>query len=1109
MAAEGVDWTVVALTCQHKDSASAFQKELEVRCARGFLGQNPILLTVEDPKVQVGSGGATLNALLVAAEHLSARAGHTVVTSDVLQNAWILILHMGRDFSFDDCSRAFTCLPLEDPSAPVEALTCNLDNLLATLTRQVCRGSPPGVWVCSTDMLLAVPSVPKIDWHGFTGARVIAVPGSVSYAKQHGVYLADGQGFVQDILYQGSEDQIQQCVGSDGKVPLVCGIVFFSSSEAAEQLLATHVIPPLNACTYLGLDSGAPPIQLSLFFDILLSMACKVSEEAFVNGLGPQTGSGSGDDTQSEVALRSARTVLWKALHTIPLTMVYIPDGSYDYMTASASDHIRHLTASVGNAHGGSFCKVAHSHVEEPELLEEGCSVTNSLLEGAVAVGPGTAIQHCCLKGPLQIRSGCLLTGLDEGSLEALRDHRLEDVVIQGHAVRLKDLSCKVFTLSGRHDQWESPAEEGGTYLNAPWADLFLRTGIRREDLWSGEVVPGRRCLLNARLFPVLHASESLSLGDLLWLLGGPGPGQRLQRWRGAWRLSWEELRTSLDQQAELTARTGLFFRQGQHKVRRALQEGGGVSLRPLLRSAALEGHHEAMLDALDDVASCAEDPRVCARALSCVADLLSCLAKGEGGLRSGPAANPAWAPAFRLLEQGRLSEGVRALAAERKNWLHRPVLLVRAARHYEGASQILIRQAVMSSCRFVRLFPVALPPLGCWVTAECPARIDLSGGWSDTPPISYEHGGAVVCAAVLVDGKRPIGAQARRCTEAELRMRSASGSLEGELVLDLVCRELEDLRDYCQPQAPGALLKAAFVCAQVVDLDSPKPLSEQLVERFGGGFELHTWSCLPHGSGMGTSSILAGAVMAALYGASGRSASVHSLVHAVLHLEQVLTTGGGWQDQVGGLFPGLKTGRSEARLPLKVEVEPIRTPEGFARTLSDHLLLLYTGKTRLARNLLQDVLRNWYARLPSIVQNAHALVDNAEECAHALKKGDLPLLGECLNRYWAQKKRMAPGCEPLAVRRMMELLEPMVLGQSLTGAGGGGFLCVLTREPRQHEHLAQVLAKAEGLANVSIHRVEVDTGGIQVRLQGEDGVVRPMEWPLAQDSQSLALSPE
>nr|XP_028595272.1 L-fucose kinase isoform X2 [Podarcis muralis] len=1087
MAGGEVDWTVIVLTCQHKDSVFAFQKELEIRRDRGSLGRQPILLTVEDPKGQVGSGGATLNALLVAAEHLSARAGYTVVTSDVLQKAWILILHMGRDFLFDDCSRAFTCLPLEEPVAPAEALTCNLDSLLATLMYQVCRGSPPGVWVSSTDMLLTVPTMTEIDWHGFQGVRVIAVPGSISYARQHGVYLADTQGVVQDIFYQSPKDQIQQCVGPDGKVPLVCGVVFFSS-EAAEQLLATHVIPPLDACTYLGLDSGAPAIQLSLFFDILLCMAKGVGEEAFVKGQRP--GMGSGDNVQEAGSERSARSVLWKALHAVPLTMAYIPEGCYDYMTMSASDHIRHLTPHPGNARSRSFRKVAHSHVAEPQLLAEGCSVTNSLLEGAVKVGPGSVIQHCRLKGPLEIHPGCLLTGLDMASSVVLRSYLLRDVVVQGHTVRLRGIPCKVFTLSGHHDDWQSMAEEGGTYLNRPWSEFFLRTGIRSHDLWSPDIPSSRRCLLNARLFPVLHASEPLGVGDVLWLLGSPlsPPGaEQLQRWRTSWRMSWEELKGSLDQEAELAARRATFFLQAQSKTKRVLMEHSNCSLLPLIRSAALEGYHKAMLETLDKVASMAKDPGVAARSLACIADLLGCLAKGEGGLRSGPAANAAWAQAFQHLEKGDIPEGVKELAKERKKWLDRPVLLVRAARHYEGAEQILVRQAVMSSCQFISLRLATLPPMGRWLRAACPARIDLSGGWSDTPPITYEHGGAVVDLAVLVDGHRPIGAQARRIAEPELRLVSRSGRLEGEMVVELVCRDLEDLRDYCQPHAPGALLKAALICTHIVDLASQNSLREQLMEHFGGGFELCTWSRLPHGSGLGTSSILAGAVMASLYQASGHSTSVESLIHAVLHLEQVLTTGGGWQDQVGGLVPGLKIGRSKPQLPLKVEVEQITVPEGFIHTLNEHLLLLYTGKTRLARNLLQDVLRNWYARLPTIVQNASALVNNAEECAQALRQGNLALLGKCMNHYWLQKKNMAPGCEPLAVRRMMEVLQPHVYGQSMAGAGGGGFLYVLTKEPRNQEALQRILMETEGLGNFSIHTVEVDIAGFQIQLLEED----------------------
>ncbi|XP_075366582.1 L-fucose kinase isoform X2 [Mycteria americana] len=1071
MAAE---WSVLLLTCQRGGCVSAFQRELEARRLRGGLGPRPppLLLAVEDPWARLGSGGATLNALLVAAEHLSARAGCTVVSSDVLREARILILHMGRDFSFDDCGRAFTCLPVEEPGALAEALVCNLDSLLGTMTHRLCVGSPPGVWVCSTDMLLTVPSAPGIDWDGFQGVRVIAVPGSQVYARNHGVYLADEQGLVHDIIYKGTEAQIQRCAGPNGTVPLVCGVVFFSS-DAAEQLLATHVIPPLDACTYMGLDSGAPPIQLSLFFDIVLCMARGMTEEDFVKG---------GGDT----SVRSARSVLWTALRAFPLSMACIPDASYDYMTTSASNHIRSLTLLPGSASHLRFCKTAHSHVD-PSLLEDGSSVTNCLLEGAVRLAAGSVIQHCHLQGPLEIGPGCLLSGLTAGSSPALQGCPLRDIVLQGHHVRLHDLPCRVFTLTGLLDDWQSPAD-AATYLNVPWAEFFHRTGIREGDLWDAEMPRRSRCLLSARLFPVLHACEALGLEDVLWLLAPAAvAGERLARWRAAWRMSWQELLPCLDKAAELGARRALFFLQGQRKVRRVLLGRQDSSLLPLTRSAVHEGYHEAVLCTLDEVASTAGDTGIAARALACIADVLSCMARGEGGLRSGPAANREWASAFRHLESGDIASGVRELAAERQKWMSRPALLVRAARHYEGAEQILIRQAVMSSCQFVTVRQVELPPLGHWVQVTCPARLDLSGGWSDTPPITYEHGGAVVDVAVLVDGCRPIGARVRRISEPELRLVSLGGTPQSEAAVELVCRELEHLQDYCQPHAPGALLKAAFICTQVVQFPSQKPLRAQLMESFGGGFEVHTWSKLPHGSGLGTSSILAGAVMASLYQAAGKAASTESLIHAVLHLEQRLTTGGGWQDQVGGLVPSIKIGRSKAQLPLRVEVQKIPVPTGFTQTLNNHLLLVYTGKTRLARNLLQDVVRNWYARLPSAVQNADALVSNAEECAQALRQGNLLLIGKCLDRYWQQKKCMAPGCEPLAVGRMMDALRPYVYGQCLAGAGGGGFLYVLTKGPQQKEALHQILAKTEGLGNFSIHSIEVDTGGFSVEVVGCD----------------------
>uniref|UniRef100_A0A452URW6 L-fucose kinase n=1 Tax=Ursus maritimus TaxID=29073 RepID=A0A452URW6_URSMA len=1062
----GVDWTVIILTCQYKDSVHVFQRELEVRQKREQIPPGTLLLAVEDPETRVGSGGATLNALLVAAEHLSARAGFTVVTADVLHSARILILHMGRDFPFDDCGRAFTCLPVENLQAPVEAVVCNLDCLLDIMSHRLGPGSPPGVWVCSTDMLLSVPLNPG-DWDNFRGARVIAFPGSMAYARNHGVYFTDSQ-----VVPLGHLAP----VSTPPPTPIlqVSGVAFFSV-ETAEHLLATHVSPPLDACTYMGLDSGARP--LSLFFDILLCMARNVSREDFLVGQPPEMGQG---DSDIAGYLQAARTELWRELHDQPLTMAYVPDGSYSYMTSSASEFLCSLTCP-----GAPRARVVHSQAEVRPLLGTGSSVVSCLLEGPVHLGAGSVLQHCHLQGPVHIGPGCLVSGLDTAQCEALHGLELRDLVLQGHHVRLH-VSLIPSCGPGSPDcLLLFPQRQGTrTYLNMSWSEFFQKTGIRDWDLWDPDTPPAERCLLSARLFPVLHPSRALGPQDMLWMLDPQEDGGKaLRAWRACWRLSWEQLQPCLDRAATLASRRDLFFRQALCKARHVLEARQDLSLRPLIQAAVREGCPGPLLATLDQVAAGAGDPGVAARALACVADVLGCMAGGQGGLRSGPAANPGWMRPFSYLECGDLAGGVQALAQERDKWLSRPALLVRAARHYEGAGQILIRQAVMSAQHFVSTEPAELPAPGQWVVAECPARVDFSGGWSDTPPLAYELGGAVLGLAVRVDGRRPIGARARRIPEPELWL--AVGPRQDKMAMKIVCWSLDDLQDYCQPHAPGALLKATFICAGIVHVGSKLSLREQLLHTFGGGFELHTWSELPHGSGLGTSSILAGAALAALQRAAGRVVGTEALIHAVLHLEQVLTTGGGWQDQVGGLMPGIKVGRSRAQLPLKVEVEEITVPEGFVQKLNDHLLLVYTGKTRLARNLLQDVLRSWYARLPAVVQNAHSLVRHTEECAEAFRQGSLPLLGQCLTSYWEQKKLMAPGCEPLAVRRMMDVLAPHVHGQSLAGAGGGGFLYLLTKEPRQKEALEAILAKTEGLGNYSIHLVEVDTQGLSLQLLG------------------------
>eukprot|EP01052_Picozoa_sp_SAG31_P015510 SAG31_NODE_999_length_10457_cov_3.482622_6_plen_124_part_00 len=81
------------------------------------------------------------------------------------------------------------------------------------------------------------------------------------------------------------------------------------------------------------------------------------------------------------------------------------------------------------------------------------------------------------------------------------------------------------------------------------------------------------------------------------------------------------------------------------------------------------------------------------------------------------------------------------------------------------------------------------------------------AAGWTDTPPVSYEYGGLVVNAAILVDKQYPIVCKARRTDQPVLNLTITD--IDGTSST-ITCRQLKDLADYTHPQAPAALLKTA-----------------------------------------------------------------------------------------------------------------------------------------------------------------------------------------------------------------------------------------------------------------------------------------------------------
>ena len=232
--------------------------------------------------------------------------------------------------------------------------------------------------------------------------------------------------------------------------------------------------------------------------------------------------------------------------------------------------------------------------------------------------------------------------------------------------------------------------------------------------------------------------------------------------------------------------------------------------------------------------------------------------------------------------------------------------------------------------------------------------RIDLAGGWTDTPPYSLYTGGNVVNIAIELNSQPPLQAYVRPIKEYKIVLRSIDMG-DSETI-----ETFEELRDYNKVGSAFSIPKAALALCGFLPEFSPSKhnsLKSQL-QSFGSGIEITLLAAIPTGSGLGTSSILASTVLGALNDFCGLQWIKQDLSTYTLILEQLLTTGGGWQDQYGGIFHGVKLLQSDRGFIQKPQIS----------WLPDYLftdpmykpchLLYYTGITRVAKNILSEIVR-------------------------------------------------------------------------------------------------------------------------------------------------------
>ena len=362
-------------------------------------------------------------------------------------------------------------------------------------------------------------------------------------------------------------------------------------------------------------------------------------------------------------------------------------------------------------------------------------------------------------------------------------------------------------------------------------------------------------------------------------------------------------------------------------------------------------------------------------------------------------------------------------------------------------------------------------------VWGRSPVRIDIAGGWTDTPPYCLMEGGNVINLAIELNGQPPLQAYVKPSKDYRIVLRSIDlGAVE-------VIETTEQLMDFTHVGSPFSIPKAALVLA---GFGQPR-LSSQL-ESFGSGIELTLLSAIPAGSGLGTSSILAATVLGALNDFCGLGWDKNEIGHRTLMLEQMLTTGGGWQDQFGGVLGGVKllqTGRGFEQTP------QVRWLPNDLWTQPEYRpchLLYYSGITRTAKQILAEIVRRMFLNDNAELRLLREMKEHTMEMYEAIQQNDFQRVGLLMRKTWLQNQALDSGTNPPAVAALTELIDDLCLSYKLPGAGGGGYLYMIAgylymiaKDPEAAARIKQLLSDHRQNKNARFVDLSLSTTGLQI----------------------------
>ncbi|MBQ7359852.1 MAG: bifunctional fucokinase/L-fucose-1-P-guanylyltransferase [Lachnospiraceae bacterium] len=916
-------------------------------------------------------------------------------TMDSLKGKSVLVIHSGGDSK--RIPQYSVCGKLFSPVPrllPDGRPSTLFDEFLISMAAVAGRVSE-GMLVLSGDVLLLFNSL-QLDFQ-YEGAAAISIKTPVEIGQEHGVFLGDGQGMVGRFLHKQPEAVLRElgAVNAQGNVDLDTGAVLLDGNLLKALFGLISTEGKLDDTKFAAFVNDH--VRISFYGDFLYPLASKATLEDYLK---------EAPEGQFSPELEVCRRQIWDAISKFSMKLIclsparFLHFGTTRELLSLLTEEIEDYRFLDWQAQVGSFVGTKGAAF----------ATYNSLVQEETEIGEGCYIENSLVRAGTKVGRGSILSGVEvTGGYGEIP----EGVVL--HGVKLHG-GTYVNRIYGTSDNSKATAEAGGGFFGQPIEQWLQANDMPITRIW--ETKEGPHYMWFAKVYPLsIDRKEALRTALLTYrVLSGQAQKEEIRAWISMERVSL------YDSFNMANAMDSMQWNQ-------ELSEQ--IAVENFLQVYTNRGTYEESVEGFQSQEMSQKQIRmILAKLEECEQTNYGLAMRGYYGLA-------------KYLRQ------------------HKEINVLRSPRDLEDKSFQVLKQAICDVCHEWNLenalkeqkTQIALEES----TVQLPVRVNWGGGWTDTPPYCNENGGLVLNAAITLNGIYPVQVTVRRLQEYQVVLASEDVGVQTTIT------DLETLRDCANPYDHFALHKAALLACKVIPEKGgwfvEEPSLEELLKELGGGIYLSTKVVgVPKGSGLGTSSILAGGCVKAIYQFLGLGIDDYQVYNKVLAMEQMMSTGGGWQDQVGGLCPGIKMIRSNPGLRQELTVSQVILSEETKEKLQQRFALIYTGQRRLARNLLRDVVGGYISGREASLLALSQMKVVAVEMQHALEQGDIDGFAELLNRHWELSLQLDEGATNTCINQILLSCEDLIDGRFIAGAGGGGFLQVILKEGVSHAQLNERL---------------------------------------------------